>query len=108
MSATLFAFSPFRATRGSHSPQAVRDCFAQAVEAWLHWDSGQPVPTVELRGQQIGIELVCGLTWNYADTMPRSLCGDLEIGAGSTYAQGARALKARIKRAAADRQPAAF
>jgi hypothetical protein len=66
------------------------------------------MPLIEIGGQQIGIDRACGLTWNSADTMPRLLCEDLEIAPGSTFAQGAGALKARIKHAEAERTPTAF
>jgi hypothetical protein len=35
-----------------------------------------------------------GCLWNCADIMPRDLCADLDLPPGSTYASGARRVKA--------------
>jgi hypothetical protein len=80
--------------RAGHPAGQLRDFFAQAVHQWLHWgDDSAPVPTVEADGQEVPIDRVCALVWRCTDTMPRSLCENLEIEIGSSYAQGARHLR---------------
>ncbi len=66
-----------------HLPGDVRDAFAEAVEQ--HWPS-----------TRVGEELrrAAGRVWNCTDTMPRTLCCDLDLDPGSSYAQGARAVLA--------------
>jgi len=96
---TILINSHYSPALGGHAPGDVRDSFAEAAQEWLHWREGTPLPTVEVRGCEIPIDRVCGLAWNCTDTMPSSMCEDLEIERGSTYAQGARHLKAMLKKA---------
>lgn len=77
----------FNPTTGGHAPAVLRDAFLAFV-----YD--QPVDEL------LAPERLCGLLWNCSDTLPRAAADDLELPAGSTYAQAARAVKARLRRRA--------
>lgn len=88
-----------------HAPGHVRDMFREAIEAYVHWNSGEPEPTVEYEfhyePQQITLSQACGILWNCSDILPRSdfewleRCG-LEL-KRQTYAAAAQAMLQEIK-----------
>lgn len=94
---------------GGHAPGHLRDAFEAAVEAYESWNDGEPEPIVKVGYDEtpMTISKICGLVWNCSDIMPWMLCRDIddllpsghECGARSTYAQGARHMKAMIDRA---------
>jgi len=61
---------------GGHAPGHVRDAFLAAIEAFYHWDDGEPEPTVpfEINYEpvEIPISKACGLVWNCTDILPGS------------------------------------
>ena len=78
-----------RIYRGGHAPGHLRDAFHDWVEA------GTPTEfNIELNGGDATVTArwIRGQLWNCSDTMPSSLCADLEIPAGSSYAQAVRSL----------------
>ena len=80
----------------------MRDAFLDAIEAVRQWPDGEPEPTIEVRGQMIPVNRVCGLVWNCTDIMPSLFCDEMGYmvddfpRAGATYAQAARVLKSVI------------
>ena len=62
--------------RGGHAPGHVRDAFRAAIEAFYHWNDGEPEPTVtfEINYEpvEIPISKACGLVWNCTDILPGS------------------------------------
>jgi len=44
-------------------------------------------------GDEAEVQRLAGLVWNCTDCMPGSLCSDLDMPPGSTYAQGARKVR---------------
>jgi hypothetical protein len=90
--------------KGGHAPGHLRDAFAEAIENsggkrqwWDHIDADQftdeqvrTMPREELASWLLG------QLWNCTDVMPSSLCDDLELPAGSTYAAGVRNLKSEL------------
>ncbi len=78
---------PFVASRGSHAPGHIREAFRDWVENGKHGK-----PTID--DEPIERAWLIGQLWNVSDIMPSGLCDDLDLRAGSTYAQGVRALAA--------------
>lgn len=67
-----------------HAGGHLRDAFAALVE------NGTVPEDADHRGRALTPLRVTGLLWNCTDVMPRSLCEELDVPQGSTYAQGAR------------------
>lgn len=78
------------ASRGGHAPGHLRSWFEESF-------FGCQLPE-EMEEQGLTLHWLTGQLWNCSDTMPSSLCADLELPRGSTYAAGARALRARSRR----------
>jgi hypothetical protein len=91
--------------RGGHAPGHVRDAFRAAIEAFYHWNDGEPEPTVtfEINYEpvEIPISKACGLVWNCADILPGSDFTILEWcrieSESRTYAAAAHAMLDAIK-----------
>ena len=68
--------------KSGHSDGDIRSAFTDALE--------------RSRGK-LSEELLslCGAVWNCTDILPSCDCGCADVPAGSTYAQAARAIKAR-------------
>ncbi len=101
MEDAMLSHSFFNPARGGHAPGDIRDAFEEAIEAFQQWDGGEPEPLVDVRDQDVPISRICGLLWNCTDIMPSVACGafgyfDDDLPQGSTYAQGARRLKALV------------
>ena len=102
---TLLKYSYYRPARGGHAPGDLRDAFAEALEEFEALKEGEPLPTVEVRDQEISLARLCGLLWNCTDIMPSGMCwmvqccGVDDFLVGSTYATGARQLKELIRSA---------
>jgi len=73
-----------------HATNDLRGTFERAVELY---------PRALSRGTVDELAIVLGKLWNCTDIMPAALCGDLELPAGSTFAQGARVIKRWLRRA---------
>lgn len=88
-----------------HAPGHVRDAFAEAVEEFYHWngDGCEPTVTFEIdyEPHQIPLSEACILVWNCTDIMPsmmvQALRDDLDF-KKLTYAAGARAMRAWLKK----------
>ena len=68
---------PYHPLTGGHAPGHIRDRFAEAVE------------NADINGQRAA----AGYVWNCTDVMPSHVCELLDLTAGATYAQGARAVR---------------
>jgi hypothetical protein len=79
---------------GGHAGGHLRDPFCEWVE------TGEIPAWAEHRGEPLTVDRLVGLLWNCSDIMPSWECGELNLRAGSTYAQGARVVQRRL---AADR-----
>ena len=101
---------PYNAARGGHAPGHLRDAFIECIESpdpglWYSAlaDTGVlsfyspemqkkwTAMTVEQRGRWL-----VGQLWNCSDVMPGSLCDDLDLDRGSTYAVAARNLRRKM------------
>lgn len=72
----LTKYDPFR---GGHAPGNLREEFQDAIDS-----DGE-------------YKHLIGKLWNCTDCMPASLCEDLDLPQGSTYAQGVRKLKREME-----------
>ena len=72
---------------GGHAPGDLREAFQILVEHERH--AGH----VEFDGERYDAGRLVGKMWHCTDTMPASTCGALDLPGGSTYAQGARAMR---------------
>ena len=87
----------------------IRQAFSDAVDAYEGWSNGEPEPSIEVGSADnvLPISRVAGMAWHSKDSMPRLLCDQIngllrhpiECREGSSYAQGARHLKAMIESA---------
>ena len=91
--------------RNGHAPGHIRETFLSAVDAFLEWKVGEPLPTVEFEiryvPRPISIMKACGLVWNCTDIMPGTSFDILKDDArlemkSRTYAACARAMHAAI------------
>lgn len=97
------AFNP---GRGGHAQGHLREAFSDAVDAFEQWQDGEPEPSIAVGYDETPMRLsaVAGLLWNCTDIMPGMLCQQIndlvpigsECRQGSTYAKGARHLRALI------------
>jgi len=76
----------YHANRGGHAPGHLRGAFAEWAEEGLR---GAP----RIDEDPIDTRWLIGQLWNCTDVMPSGLCGDLDLNAGSSYAQGVRSLR---------------
>lgn len=74
-------------SRGGHAPGHIRERFSDWLEA------GQPEQFENRDERVLTRDQILGQLWNCTDIMPSDMCGDLDLPAGSTYAQGVRDLK---------------
>jgi hypothetical protein len=100
----------FNAARGGHAPGHLRDAFSECFESphselWYSALANDDVlsfyshelqeiwnhMSVEERGRWL-----VGQLWNCSDVMPGSLCDDLDLRQGSTYAVAARKLRRKM------------
>jgi hypothetical protein len=72
------------------------EVFLDAVEAFSDWRPGRAEPTVRFDGAEWSLSEVCENLLSCTDAIPNNICRDLGIAPGSIYAQGARALQAKI------------
>ena len=85
--------------RNGHAPGHVRDCFAEAVEAFYECKGIGPEPKVdfEINYEPTSITLseACGLLWNCTDIMPGWMVDILQEYdlKRVTYAGGARTMR---------------
>lgn len=90
-SSALLRHSKYRPLTGGHAPSDLREAFIECLVT-----DGNPV---ELREQNVSLHQLCGLLWNCRDTMPSDVCYYVfkrvkqDVPDGSSYAQGARALR---------------
>jgi hypothetical protein len=60
--------------RFGHAPGHVRETFCDAIEAFVHWNDGEPEPVVEFEVNyepvEIPISRACTLVWNCRDIVP--------------------------------------
>lgn len=86
--------------RGGHAPGHLREAF----EEWAY-DTSYPGGNESLRqvvvmhnGRGRTLEWLIGRLWNCTDIMSGSLCDQLDMSSGSTYAQGVRSMKEYLRR----------
>ncbi len=72
-----------------HAPGHLRTRFEELVEATGRWSDPTREELDELRALRGGL-------WNCTDTAPRSLCDEVDLPAGSTYAQVSRHLRREL------------
>jgi len=81
--------SKFNASRGGHTPGHLREAFIDFVEEGeINTDSFDDPSQAEL-------SYVTGQLWNCTDVMPGDVCDYLDLPHGSTFARGARELRAQ-------------
>jgi hypothetical protein len=93
---TALVNSRYNPARGGHAPGDVRDSFLAWLEAYYHAKGTDPVPTAELREQEIKPAKLFGLLWNCTDVLPRvyaTMMEELVDKQVGSYAHAARALK---------------
>jgi hypothetical protein len=90
----------YNPARGGHAPGHLRDAF----EEWAY-DTDSPSGDAALRqevvmhnGHMRTLDWLIGRLWNCTDIMPGSLCDQLDLLTGSTYAQGVRSVKEYLTR----------
>ena len=77
---------------GGHGPGYLRDAFTQWVE-----DGAQAASwPVGFDEEQRPIRWLIGKLWNTTDTVPGSVCDELYILSGSSYAQAVRSLSRQL------------
>lgn len=74
----------------AHAKGYLRDAFTEWVEQY--WTSNETGPA-DVGGEERPIAWLLGKLWNCTDCLPGSICDDLEISRGSTYAVGVRKVK---------------
>ncbi len=86
--------------RGGHAPGHLREAF----EEWAY-DLDTPSGDAALRqevvmhnGRMRTLDWLIGRLWNCTDVMPGSLCDQLDMLSGSSYAQGVRSMKEYLRR----------
>jgi hypothetical protein len=78
---------------GGHAPGFLREAFCMLIDdEELDWDELGADDRRPPKGES-DKDWICGQLWNCTDIMPGEFCRDLEIPPGSTYGQGARAVK---------------
>ena len=82
----------YKANRGGHAPQDVRDAFCEMVEKTFKHDGMK----VDVGGDLRAVKWVLGQLWNCTDIMPGYCCDELDLRGKGTYAAGARLLRSRI------------
>jgi hypothetical protein len=75
---------------GGHTGGHLRDPFCEYAE------TGELPGGTRHNGRGLDIRALTGLLWNCTDTMPGGTCRSLGLDAGSTYAMGARAVRAAL------------
>lgn len=79
----------YNPSRGGHSPAYFRDGF----QSWVENGMTATHIIVDESGDNLPTRKLMGLLWNCNDTMPSSLCNELDMRYGSTYAQAVRKIK---------------
>lgn len=74
-----------------HAPSHLRDAFAEWVETG---QEGEVSAEWFYDGQSRPIRWLFGQLWHCSDIMPWTLCGDLDMPAGGTYASAVQLLAA--------------
>ena len=82
----------YKANRGGHAPQDVRDAFCGMVEETFKHDRVK----VDVGGDPQTVKWVLGQLWNCTDIMPGYCCDELDLRGKCTYAAGARLMRSRI------------
>lgn len=73
----LFAIEDEQWAGSGHAPGELLQAFEEAIED----------------GDEAKVHDLAGALWRCTDIMPSSLCDDLDVPPGSTYAQGARRVR---------------
>jgi len=80
----------YKANRGGHAPGFLRDAFQEFIDSncpdnftFFDWELKR------------SLNWLLGQLWNCIDIMPSSLCGELDLEMGSSYAIGVRKIKKR-------------
>jgi len=84
--------------RGGHAPGVLRDAFVRFIETSWAENGGKTIwyPTPDQTTpfgddeRQVPVEWLLGQLWNTTDALPSSVCNDLDIPQGSSYAQAVR------------------
>ncbi len=104
----------YTASRGGHAPGFLRGALCGAFDVSF-WELNQKPWYKRLEGEEIIFfydprqqewwdsltfkergRWLTGQLWNCTDIMPSSLCADLDLSPGSTYAMGVRKLRADL------------
>ncbi|MCI0420395.1 MAG: hypothetical protein L0387_29565 [Acidobacteria bacterium] len=86
------------AKAGGHVGGHLREAFEEYIEAHNHnqLPRGEWDPLFELDGEHRPIEELIDKLRYCTDIMPSSLCDDLDMQAGSTYAAGMRKIESQM------------
>ena len=82
----------YKANRGGHAPQDVRDAFCGMVEETFKHDRVK----VDVGGDLRTVKWVLGQLWNCTDIMPGYCCDMLDLRGKCTYAAGARLIRSQV------------
>lgn len=95
----------FNPGRGGHAPEQLRMAFVESIESsdaepWytaldeMLWfrEGDQRERWLNMSPEQRGRWLI-GQLWNCTDCLPGSICGDLDLPQGSSYATAVRKLR---------------
>ncbi|GJE42888.1 hypothetical protein [Methylobacterium soli] len=91
--------------RGGHAPSYLREAFLEVIEDLPGWRPGMLEPIAEVHERAVPLSVLCGLLWNCPDLLPGLEACEVERLSGrrvSTYASAARAIKAMLRRRAAE------
>ena len=81
----------YHPTRGGHAPGHVREAFQDAIDG-----DGTLAEYVVIDDTPRPLTWLVGQLWNCTDIVPSATCWSLDMPQGSTYAQAARVVKARL------------
>ena len=78
--------------RGGHAPGYLREAFTHWVEAGGQAATGP----FGFNEEQRSIHWLIGKLWNTTDTVPNTVCDELDIPSSSSYAQAVRSVSRRL------------
>jgi hypothetical protein len=86
-----YAASHYAYGHGGHVGGHLRDPFCEYAE------SGELPGGIRHNGRDLDARALAGLLWNCTDIMPSSTCSALGLPPGSSYAAGAREVRAQLR-----------
>lgn len=102
-SAKEMGIMKYNASRGGHAPGHIRDAFDYCAEITCGFQDCSVDTDVtdyidDWHGRNWTLRSLLGQLWNCSDIMPGTVCGDLDLPVGSTYAQAVREVKDQLSR----------